>query len=264
MAFATNVIVENFMNRLETLPIELAPAALRTATDKANEAISAHYDADSNLEDAVDAIPRAESIWNQDAEQAVKDGKPLPPKEEIERAIISQTIAEKELRRTTKAKDVAFHAVAQILGKESVRDEWRANIEKALTPVQQGLKDTAVDIAREVYKVGVFIGTTRFLGEFGEHYFIPGLEIDDPSKFIQALAIQKPFIPGVPFEQVNRFQQEGVVDDRPPVFIVNSGGGIHNMVAAKAEEELKQVGWRLATTEEISSWYKRQGLKQPA
>lgn len=264
MAFATNVIVENFMNRLETLPIELAPAALRKVTESANEAISAHYDAESNLEEITDSIPLVEAKWNQDAEQAVKDGLPLPSKENIERVMISQTIAEKELHRATKARDAAFYAVAQILSKESVRDEWRANIEKALIPVQQGLRESAADIASEVYKVGVLIGTTRFLGEFGEHYFVPGLEIDDPSKFIQALAIQKPFIPGVPFEQVNRFQQEGVVDDRPPVFIVNSGGGIHNMAAAKAEEELKQVGWRLATTDEISSWYKRQGLKQPA
>ena len=252
------------MDRLETLPIDMAPVELKKATDNANEAIRTHYDADSNLEEAIDLIPIEEGIWSKEAEQVVKDGKPLPSKEAIERAIISQTIAERELRLATKAKDVAFYTVAQVLQKESVRDQWRANIEKALIPVQQGLRDTAASVAKEVHRTYILIGTTRFLGEFGEHHFIPGLDLDDPSKFLQALGIQKPFIPGVLFEQVNRFQQEGVVDEPPPVFIVNSGGGIHNMTAAKAEEELKQVGWRLATTEEISSWWKRQGIKQPA
>lgn len=264
MAFATSFIVQNFIDRLETLPMDFAPVELRDATTKASKALINEYNREGDVEDATDAVPMAEAKWDKEAEQAVRDGMPLPSKEEIEVATISKTIAEKEHRVATKAKDVAFNTVARLLEKESVRDQWRANIEKALLPVQQGLKDIAANLSREVYKTYVLLGTTRFLGEFGEHYFIPGIDIDDPSKSLQALAIQRPFVVGVPYEQVNRFQEEGVVDDRPAVFLVNSGGGIHTVTAAKADEDLKQVGWRLAMPEEISHWYRKQGLQQPA
>lgn len=263
MAFATSFIVQNFIDRLETLPIELAPVELQEAAAKASKALIAEYNREGESEEATVAIPLAEAKWAQEAELAVRDGQPLPSKEEIERAIISKTIAEKEHLLAIKAKEVAYNTVARLLGKEVIRDQWRANIEKALLPVQQGLRDMNADVLREVNKTHILLGTTRFLGEFGEHYFIPDSNIDYPSKSLQAWANQKPFIPGVPFEQVNRFQQEGVVDDRPTVFIVNSNGGIHDTTAAKADEDLKQVGWRLATPEEISYWYRKQGLPQP-
>lgn len=50
-------------------------------------------------------------------------------------------------------------------------------------------------------------------------------------------------------------------DDEKSYYLVNPSGTIHNLPETLARIRLQQVGWRMATKEEIATLFKRKGLQ---
>ena len=50
-------------------------------------------------------------------------------------------------------------------------------------------------------------------------------------------------------------------EDEKSFYLVNPGGTVHNMPETLARIRLQQVGWRMATKEEIATLFRRKGLQ---
>ena len=50
-------------------------------------------------------------------------------------------------------------------------------------------------------------------------------------------------------------------DDEKSYYLVNPSGTVHNMPATLAKDRLKEVGWRMATKDEIATLFRRKGLQ---
>jgi hypothetical protein len=260
MSYAPSIIVERLLDAAVAAPWDLAPKAVQAAAKAADSAISVHLDALSQLDDAEVGIPIAEAAWQQAGKAAIREGADLPTRDGIQRANLALDVAREDEHLADLKLQGARHALGSLLADPAVRDEWRTAVEARAVEIQTGLAKTAATIAGPAIEAGTLLSYTHVLGAWGEHVSPPAVVTVDAAGALHKLANLRPWTPAAPLETVPRRQGPIAEDKRPPVWIINDGGGIHDIHAKNAAALLDQPGWRLATEAEIGRERKRQGL----
>ena len=262
MAYTPRVLVERILD-FGDVPWQLAPKAVQDAAAAAGQATSDHMNAASALDDAELEVPISLQVWEGKGKASIRKGEPLPSRDPIEVARLGLEVAKEDEHLAERRLAAAVGSLAGLLSDATTRDTFREAIEKRVETGQAKLARVAASIADQAAEVANDLSFCAYLGRFGQDLLPPNIDAPDPAGALRRLSTLQPWTPPRPAGEA-RIMEPTAKDDRPPVFIRNSEGGVHNVVAKNVDALLEQPGWRRATDAEIAHWHKRQGLPVPA
>ena len=256
MPFAPRIIAEHLTNAFN-VPWATAPAPVQAAAKAADQSIADHLNAASALEDAEIGIPIAASAWDAAGKAAVRAGEPLPNHDGPDAAKFAHQIAVDDEHLTERKMAGARSTLASLLSDPATRDSWRADLEKQITAGQAKLAKAATDLGVVCAEVAQGIAFSEFLGTWPAMLTPPAVTTPDPAGSLRRLASAKLWTAPVPAGEA-RIMEPAAPDTRPPVWVVNPGGAIHDVTAKDADALLDVDGYRLATSDEAKQAHARQ------
>ena len=257
--YPPTAIAERYVLDHYRMHVGLAPETVQAASKAADDAYITHLNTIDLVDDTTLMANRAPALWAAEAIAARRKNKPLPSKDNLELSKIDQQLALEIERDAARLLSSATQTVLSNLRNETTRDEWRAAVETRLSMLQQALGKMAAEVTPIVAEVKDLLGLTRYLGAFGEHLDNPGPTVDvvEPATALRKLSNLKPWAPAEKLDDTPKVHQPAVDDTRPPVFIVNEGGAVHDVTAAHADRLANDDTYRLATADEISRYQAR-------
>ena len=168
-------------------PLHLAPESLQEATIQADKAYWSWVDATDAEEDAKMNLPIVQGIWNKSAEDAVRAGKKLPSKEDLETATIKVKVTAEDSLKATRFLREVQNQLARQLEDDSIRDQWRLAIEGETLKLQDELAKEAEKISPTIKKIGLYLGLSMYLGDSGEYDYPPRVINPDPIESLNSM-----------------------------------------------------------------------------
>lgn len=123
------------------LPWNNAPKVLRDAIEAADKAIVDAHEALADIEEAEINASEIKNVWNAKAEALVRDGKPLPSRNEVEAAEFAVEIAKKDSTKAELEVRRTEAVLAGVLEEEKNRDSWVDGMQKQLDADQKRLSE---------------------------------------------------------------------------------------------------------------------------
>lgn len=141
--FSSMQLAANQIGRAEEyrLPWNNAPKVLRDAIEAADKAIVDAHEALADIEEAEINASEIKNVWNAKAEALVRDGKPLPSRNEVEAAEFAVEIAKKDSTKAELEVRRTEAVLAGVLEEEKNRDSWVDGMQKQLDADQKRLSE---------------------------------------------------------------------------------------------------------------------------
>lgn len=237
-----------------------APKHVIAAQQAADTAHTAQLDADLAVEDAEHALFLAEQDYATEGRKAVAEGKPLPSRDEFDRARFD--LDNKKVAAAKAAANVRLerNALAVLLSDADIRNAWRTTIQTAAEKHKQTILQIANDVVPLQAELTRMAALTYYLGAWTSHITLPQVTKANPATALFELGNVKTWTPPQPLDQTTRWATPLPLDDRPSVWITNPTGKTHAVSAADAERLLQQPGYRPAAEAEVRGELRRQGI----
>jgi hypothetical protein len=261
MTHQPSFLIEKLLDAPVTPPWQYAPSNIQNAAKEADKALLENFDAIDVKDDAEVDIPIVQRAWDVAGKEATKTGKPLPSRDPIDAANFKLQIAIDEELKAKRKLQTASSKLCGLVNNSDLRNQWRINVELRAKEIQEELSAIVATVAVQSREIGVLLGFTHYVGDWGDYLTPPGITEVDPVMALRKLVNAKGWAPAPRANAEARIQQAGEVDTRPAVFIVNDGGVVHTVAAKDVDGLLEQPGYRLASDEEKTRWYTRQGLR---
>jgi hypothetical protein len=260
LTFNTHQLTEHLLDTAGTGLWGYAPKQVIDAQASADRAYTDLLNAQSAVDDAEHELFLKQAEFDLEGRNAVRDNKPLPSRDAIDRARFTLDNARADLKQAEASLRLERGNLANLLNDEATREAWRKSLTAQANKIRNEIADLARQVAPKQAELTRALSATHYLGAWGQHATLPAVSDANPTVALMALAQAEPWKPAQGIDTATRYATQTEADTRPAVWLVNAGGAVHKVSAETADKALTEAGFRPATEAEIINELRRQGL----
>lgn len=155
--------LETFLDTAPRMLPHLAPKHLQIALANSEKARLAANTAEYNRELAPLEVQQAKAAWAVVAEAAVREGKPLPTQELVDRAVIGVTVADKNLATVETLRNALDNKVGEALAQPTTRTEWQTALELRAGAIQTDIRKIGEELLPLYNQLNQALAATQWL-----------------------------------------------------------------------------------------------------
>lgn len=212
MSFTPNQIASNLVGRPEhqRKPWEFAPKEILEAFKAANEASEAHRESAVNVQVAEVNAQTAQAEWDAKALELVRADKPLPSRDDLDRANLKVIAATQDVHDTRLGEAKAEVKLGGLLSEEANRDKWLEAMNTQLEAAKKKLAAKApevielTDLIQQLQAFSTFLVVWPQYGnpEMPQHNYVSTTISEALNAQLHAKPVEEPSLVSLSTEQV--------------------------------------------------------------